>query len=109
MKSQNKKNQNIKRVNNKSDTSKCNMFAIGYLDLTFVINFNDKDLIQIKDGKTIQNDIKEINSIEQINFILDNKELINNIELKSENDSLKQFLLISKHQKGIGKLNFLHF
>ena len=109
MKTQNKKNQNIKRVNNKNDNSKCNMFAIGYLDLTFVINFNDKDLIQTNDGKTTHNDIKEINSIEQIDFIKDNKDLINNIELKSENDSLKQFLLISKTSKGNRQIEFFTF
>ena len=109
MKKQNKKTQNSKKENSKNDTSKCNIFAIGYLDLTFVINFNEKDLIQKKDGKTIKKNIKEIDSVEKLEFIKDNKDLINNIKLKSENETLRQFILISKTSQGNRQIEFFTF
>ena len=114
----NKTQQYIKKVNKKNDKSsdtskktlnipKFNIFAIGSLDLTFIIEFNDKEISQIKDGKTI----KDINmeNIELLEFIKNNQDIINRIKLDSENDSLKQFLLINKTSKGKRQIEFFPF
>ena len=109
MKNQNKKTQNSKKANNKNESNKFNMFAIGYLDLTFTIVFNDNDLTENIDGKTKLKDIKEIDSVEKLEFIKDKTDIIKNIKLKSDNDSLKQFLLISKASKGNRQIEFFPF
>ena len=114
----NRKQQNIKKINKKNDKSsniskkpsnipKFNIFAIGSLDLTFIIEFNDKEISQIKDGKTILNINME--NIELLEFIKNSQDLINRIKLDSENDSLKQFLLINKTSKGNRQIEFFPF
>lgn len=93
-----------KKSNSQINNFECDVFAIGFLDLTFVIEFNDKEINQIKNGKTIE----EINNdnIELIEFIKDNKALINRIKLNSKNESIKQFLLLNKTSKEKKKIEF---
>ena len=57
---QNKKEQNIKFektsniFQNSSNNSKYNIFAFGFLDLTFIIEFNDKEISQIRGVNTFE-------------------------------------------------------
>ena len=114
----NQKQQNLKKTNKKSDKSldtskkpsnipKFNMFAIGYLDLTFIIEFKDKEISQLKEGKTIE-DIN-MENIKLLEFIKNNQDIINRIKLNSDNDSLKRFLLINKTSKGNRQIEFFPF
>lgn len=89
-----------------TEISKYNIFTIGYLDLTFIIVFNDDDLSQIKNDKIIQYKIDDIKSVKELEFIKDNKNLIKNIKLNSENESIKQFLLLNRMQRGSRQIEF---
>ena len=110
---QNKKEQNKKfekasnTFQNSSNNSKYNIFAFGFLDLTFIIEFNDKEISQIRGVNTFE----EINNdnIELLEFIKDNQNLINHIKLQSENDFIKQFLLLNKISKVNKQLEFFPF
>ena len=87
--------------------NKCNIFAIGFLDLTFIIEFNDQEINQIKDGKTIR-DINNQN-LDLLEFIKDNQDLINRIKLQSENDSIKEFILLNRTSAGNRQIEFFPF
>ena len=110
---QNKKEQNKKfekasnTFQNSSNNSKYNIFAFGFLDLTFIIEFNDKEISQIRGV----NSFEEINNdnIELLEFIKDNQNLISHIKLQSENDFIKQFLLLNKISKVNKQLKFFPF
>ena len=110
---QNKKkpNKKIEKTSNTSEKSsintKYNMFAFGFLDLTFIIEFNDKEISQIKDVKSFKE--ITIDNLELLEFIKDNQDLINRIQLQSENDSIKQFLLLNKISKGNKQIEFFPF
>lgn len=115
MQKQYKKQQNEKKVNKKIEKAKesitCNIFAMGKLELTLIIEFKDKDLIQKKEGRETKININDINMecIEKLMFIQNNEDLINRIKLESENDSIKQFLLIKKTSKGNRQIEFFPF
>ena len=103
-----KTQQNPKKINKEkpTDSPKCNMFTIGKLNLTFIIEFNDKDLIERKDGKKINHSINNIKTVKDLEFIKDNKELINRIKLESEDDSIKQLIMLNKVSKGNRVIEF---
>ena len=82
------------------------MFAFGYLDLTLIIEFYENDL-KDREGKKIK--IVDINDISKLEFIKDNKKLINRIQVESENDFIKQFLLLNKMSKGKKQIEFFPF
>ena len=92
--------------NTKSDNPKFNVFAFGRLELTVIIEFNDNDLID-KKGNKIK--LENINDVNQLEFIKDNKDLINRIKLESENDFIKQFILLSKTSKTNKQIEFFSF
>ena len=106
-----KQNKNKTNINKKKEQStnlnKFNIFAFGFLDLTFIIEFNDKEISQIKDGKTIQ-DINNEN-LELLEFIKDNQDLINRIKLQSENDSLNEFILLNRISIGNRQIEYFPF
>jgi len=110
---QNKKkpNKKIEKTSNTSEKSsinaKYNMFAFGFLDLTFIIEFNDKEISQIKGVKSFKE--ITIDNLELLEFIKDNQDLINRIQLQSENDSIKQFLLLNKISKENKQIEFFPF
>ena len=103
-----KAQQNQKKINKEkpSDSPKCNMFAIGKLNLTFIIEFNAKDLIETKDGKKIEHSIHKIKTVKDLEFIKDNKELINRIKLESEDDSIQELIMLNKVSKGNRVIEF---
>ena len=103
-----KAQQNQKKINKEkpSDSPKCNMFAIGKLNLTFIIEFNSKDLIETKDGKKIEHSINNIKAVKDLEFIKDNKELINRIKLESEDDSIQELIMLNKVSKGNRLIEF---
>jgi hypothetical protein len=80
------------------------MFSIGKLNLTFIIEFNAKDLIETKDGQKIS--INNIKSVKDLEFIKDNKELINRIQLKSEDESIDELIMLNKVSKGNRLIEF---
>ena len=82
------------------------MFAFGYLDLTLILEFYDNDL-KDSEGKKIK--IEDITDISKLEFIRDNKKLINRIQVESENDFIKQFLLLNKLPKGKRQIEFFPF
>ena len=104
--SDNKTNVNKKKEQT-TKPNKFNIFAIGFLDLTFIIEFNDKEISQIKDGKTIQ-DINNEN-LQLLEFIKDNQDLINRIKLQSENDSINEFILLNMASTGNRQIEFFPF
>ena len=93
---------NQKKVNKEkpSDTPTCNMFTFGKLNLTFIIEFNANDLIETKDGQKIEHSIRDIKTVRDLEFIKDNKKLINRIKLKSEDESINELLLLNKVSEG---------
>jgi hypothetical protein len=64
---------------------------MGVLDLTFIIEFTDRDLSRAKLER-----IEDINKLNQLEFLKYNEDLIRRIKLKSENEILKQLLLLNK-------------
>ncbi len=90
----------------KEKTEKLNMFAFGHLDLTFIIEFYDNDLID-KEGKKIK--LEDIDEMDKLEFIKDNQKLINRIKIESENDFIKQFLLLKEISKGKRQIEFFPF
>ena len=105
---QNKNKTNIiKKKEQSTNLNKFNIFAFGFLDLTFIIEFNDKEISQIKDGKKIQ-DINNEN-LELLEFIKDNQDLINRIQIQSENDSLKEFILLNKISAGNRQIEYFPY
>ena len=96
-----KTQQTPKKINKEksSDSPKFNMFSIGKLNLTFIIEFNAKDLIETKDGQIIEHSINNIKSVKDLEFIKDNKELINRIQLKSEDESIDELIMLNKVSK----------
>ena len=103
------KNTNKKKIVKLPEVPSFNIFSLGNLNLTFIIEFNDKDLIQTIDDQTKQISIKDINNVSQLDFIKDNNDLINRIKIKSENDSINQFLLLSKTSKQKTQIEFFPF
>lgn len=103
-----KAQQNQKKVNKEksSDGPKCNMFSIGKLNLTLIIEFNAKDLIETKDGQKIVHSINNIKSVKDLEFIKDNRELINRIKLKSEDDSIDELIMLNKVSTGNRVIEF---
>lgn len=103
-----KAQQNPKKVNKEksSDSSKCNIITIGKLNLSFIIEFNDKDLIEMKDGKKIEHSINDIKTVKDLEFIKDNKDLINRIKLKSEDESISELILLNRVSKGNRVIEF---
>ena len=97
-------NKKVKIKKEKSD--KLNLFAFGHLDLTFILDFYDNDLID-KEGKKIK--IEDIDEMDKLEFIKDNQKLINRINIESENDFIKQFLLLKKISKGNRQIEFFPF
>ena len=71
--------------------SKDVIFTMGVLDLTFIIEFTDRDLSRAKLKR-----IEDINKLNQLEFLKYNEDLIRRIKLKSENEILKQLLLLNK-------------
>ena len=67
------------------------IFTMGVLDLTFIIEFTDRDLSRAKLKR-----IEDINKLNQLEFLKYNEDLIRRIKLKSENEILKQLLLLNK-------------
>jgi hypothetical protein len=67
------------------------IFTMGVLDLTFIIEFTDRDLSRAKLER-----IEDINKLNQLEFLKYNEDLIRRIKLKSENEILKQLLLLNK-------------
>ena len=108
MSKQEKNQKSIKNVNKKKEKSSdiVNLFAFGYLDLTLIIEFYENDL-KDREGKKIK--IVDINDISKLEFIKDNKKLINRIQVESENDFIKQFLLLNKMPKGKRQIEFFPF
>ena len=110
MKQSSKNPQNTKKVMPKkektSENSKFNIFAMGILDFVFVIEFKDNDLIVTKDGNKKEIKLEDIKKINDLEFIKDNKELIKNIKLKTDNELIKQFLLLKKVSKGKRLIEF---
>ena len=103
-----KTQQTPKKINKEksSDSPKFNMFSIGKLNLTFIIEFNAKDLIETKDGQIIEHSINNIKSVKDLEFIKDNKELINRIQLKSEDESIDELIMLNKVSKGNRLIEF---
>lgn len=85
-----KKLDKIKK-NTSSIAPKNIIFTMGVLDLTFIIEFTDKDLL-----KANIEGIDNITRINQLDFIKDNEELIKSIKLKSENEIFNQLILLNK-------------
>jgi hypothetical protein len=108
MSKQAKNKKSIKNVNKKKEKTSdiANLFAFGYLDLTLIIEFYENDL-KDREGKKIK--IEDINDISKLEFIKDNKKLINRIQVESENDFIKQFLLLNKMSKGKKQIEFFPF
>jgi hypothetical protein len=108
MSKQAKNQKSIKNVNKKKEKNSdiVNLFAFGYLDLTLIIEFYENDL-KDREGKKIK--IEDINDISKLDFIKDNKKLINRIQVESENDFIKQFLLLNKMSKGKKQIEFFPF
>ena len=98
-----------KKVGKLPEIPMFNIFSLGNLNLTLIIEFNDKDLIKTIDGQTKQISIKDINNVSQLDFIKDNNDLINRIKIKSENDSINQFLLLSKTSIQKRQIEFFPF
>ena len=103
-----KTQQNPKKVNKEKsfDSPKCNMISFGKLNLTFIIEFNPRDLIEMKDGQKIEHSIDDIKSVRDLEFIKDNKELINRIKLKSEDDSIEELIMLNKVSLGNRVIEF---
>jgi hypothetical protein len=103
-----KTQQNPKKINKEKsfDSPKCNMISFGKLNLTFIIEFNPRDLIEMKDGQKIEHSIDDIKSVRDLEFIKDNKELINRIKLKSEDDSIEELIMLNKVSLGNRVIEF---
>jgi hypothetical protein len=103
-----KTQQNPKKVNKEKsfDSPKCNMISFGKLNLTFIIEFNPRDLIEMKDGQKIEHSINDIKSVRDLEFIKDNRELINRIKLKSEDDSIEELIMLNKVSLGNRVIEF---
>ena len=93
----------LKKINKKSSNTgpKNVIFTMGVLDLTFVIEFTDRDIARANIQK-----IESINKINQLEFIKYNEDLINRIKLKSENQIFKQLLLINKTSEAKKHIEF---
>ena len=93
----------LKKINKKSSNTgpKNVIFTMGVLDLTFIIEFTDRDIARANIQK-----IESINKINQLEFIKYNEDLINRIKLKSENQIFKQLLLINKTSEAKKHIEF---
>ena len=77
------------------------IFTMGVLDLTFFIEFTEKDISRANIER-----IEKINSLNQLEFIKYNENLIRRIKLKSENEIFKQLLLLNKTSEVKKRIEF---
>ena len=100
------------------------MFTMGYVDLIFKLNLTDKDLEKASDEnqnneqnqeKKKENEedkyykIEDVNSILDLNFIKDKKEIWDKIIVSGGNDTMKQLLIGNKTSKKKCKIDFIGF
>ena len=83
----------LKKIKKKPSNigSKDVIFTMGVLDLTFIIEFTDRDL-----SKANLERIESITKLNQLEFLKYNEDLIRRIKLKSDNEILKQLILLNK-------------
>ena len=100
------------------------MFTMGYVDLVFKLNLTDKDLEKPSDEnqnneqnqeKKKENEedkyfkLEDLNSILDLNFIKDKKEIWDKIIVSGGNDTMKQLLIGNKTSKKKCKIDFIGF
>ena len=82
------------------------LFTMGYVDLIFKLNLSDKDLE--KNSEENQNSgneedkyykLEDLQSIQDLNFIKDKKEIWDKIIVSGGNDTIKQLLIGNKTSK----------
>ncbi len=101
------------------------LFAMGYIDLIFKIKLSKKDLLkpeeETKKEETGENEehesspedryynIKDLNTIEDLHFLKDKRELWDKISLSGGNDTLKQILIGNRISKRRCKIEYFAF
>ena len=119
--SKSKKSAKIKTKSTVFIDSNPTMFVMGYVDLIFKINLSDKDLEKPKEGddqnqeKKKENEedkyykLEDINSIKDLEFIKDKREIWDKIILSGGNDTIKQLLIGSKSLKRKCKIDYIGY
>ena len=99
------------------------LFAIGYVDIIFKLRLTKKDLLKFEgeQNKTEENEkqeqtaddkyynIKDMNTIEDLKFLEDQKELWDKIIISSGNDTLNQLLIGNKISKRKCKIEYFGY
>ena len=105
-----KQSQNAKKKTKTSAEKGPSMFAMGYVDLIFEIKLTEKDLEKPPQGENQNTEnkgkeedkyykIEELNSIADLKFLKDKKEIWNKIILSGGNDTIKQLIVGNKTAK----------
>ena len=102
-----------KKVASQDNSQK--VFTMGKLDLTLKIDFRDEDLVENNEGgeepsnqngKTTKN-FEDLNAIKDLDFIKNNKKLLNRIKVTSQNEMIKLLLIGNKNSKKKYKIDHI--
>ena len=92
------------------------LFTMGYVDLIFKLNLSDKDLE--KNSEENQNSgneedkyykLEDLQSIQDLNFIKDKKEIWDKITVSGGNDTIKQLLIGNKTSKKKCRIDYIGY